>query len=278
MEDSLGSDLARIEAEIRALPSVLYKYVSLDGECLERVAANIENSTLFFSTREKLNDPFEFGVYPSFDATEAQIRAWVAEQIALDPDGDQSVARRREAEMIAGASDPAQHALEVVKFRAMQDETLAVLCLSEANDNLGMWAYYADGHKGACLILDTSLQTLVDFPKKPCPYPLKVEYEDDMPSFFFYTADHEEYTKLSMATKASVWEHEREWRLVYPEGRFLESVPRNMISGLIFGARTPEPARERLLDACRAAQGEMAAYEAVCDDRHYRLDIRLVEP
>lgn len=270
---TLESELAEARREVSRTPSYLYKYVGVEGAKLDWLTSNIENSTLYFSTRAELNDPYEFGVYPSFRATEEEIRRWCDAQ--LDPnDIGSGRYEARVAELVEATRNPEQAAYEVRKYRQVQDRTTAILSLTEVPDNLAMWSYYAEGHKGACLILNTSIDVIAAFAEKPVPYPIQVSYQSKMPSFRFFLVSNAEYRRLSMGTKTKAMSHEREWRLVHPTKHKLVAVPEGMICGLILGAKTAQSVRARLVDSCQAATYPILLYEAALEEDQYGITIR----
>jgi DNA-directed RNA polymerase subunit F len=99
-------------------------------------------------------------------------------------------------------------------------ERLKVLCLSETNDNLLMWAHYCDCHKGAVIEL-----SVVKEPASAWAAGRSVRYTDDMPLL----ADDDKMIKLlsgegtlaefatyenAVYVKSAAWAYEKEWRVV----------------------------------------------------------------
>ncbi len=273
----LPADIAEVAADIARTPQFLYKYVAEDGKRLAWLTANISNSTLYFSTRDELNDPFEFGGIPSFDATPQEVRAWCAQHINPSGYGHQDYTERIE-ELVEATRDPDQAAYEARKFLQVQDETTAILSLSEVPDSLAMWSYYADGHRGVSLILETSLETIASFSEQPVPYPVRVSYRAKMPVYQFFAVSEREFTKVTIGTKMQAMKEEREWRLVQPISnptlKGLRAVPPQMICGVILGARITANVRSRVVGACRRAQFPILLYEAILGRDRYGLRIQ----
>jgi hypothetical protein len=89
-----------------------------------------------------------------------------------------------------------------------------ICCLSKVYDSLLMWAYY-NNHKGICIGLDK--ESLL----KSCnhkffglmfPFAEEVKYKEMLPKPDYFK-DHPSWIDL-LTTKAKVWEHEQEVRLI----------------------------------------------------------------
>jgi hypothetical protein len=111
-----------------------------------------------------------------------------------------------------------------------------ILCLAELSDDAAMWAYYAEQHQG--LVLKFGCAPGVD---SPWTQARRVEYVSAMPRFgddeFFtdFLAGRVSLDPRSMLdrlvyTKASVWTHEREWRIYAGSERFQASYTRTYLS------------------------------------------------
>jgi hypothetical protein len=267
--------LSKEERDIVRTPPMLYKYVGVEGKRLNWLTESIANSTLYFSTRDELNDPYELGVYPSFRATTSEVRQWCADNIN-SAHFSETFYEERVAELLEAARNPAQAEFEAQKLFRTWDETTAILSLTETPDNLVMWPNYADGHRGCCLMLDTSIHTMAAFPDLPVPYPLKVSYRSKMPRFRFFLTGEREYSRLSLGTKTKAMDYEREWRLIHPTLKGIVSAPKQMITGVIFGARTSDKVQKRVVQACRRAEYPILLYVAVLSRGKYSLDFEVV--
>lgn len=142
-----------------------------------------------------------------------------------------------------------------------------ILCLSETNDNLTMWAHYADSHRGFLIGFDSNstffnqklseTDTIrfvrpVTYANKRSPLTLLNENitEDDageglISQFFF--------------TKSRHWEEEKEWRMILPlkdssrveNELYLFQVPENAITEVILGCKMQQEEKEKILDVIK---------------------------
>ena len=150
-------------------PSHLFKYQAVSARSLE----NLKARTLYFSTPSAFNDPFDCALElvmkdlddDDLDRAYAHLRS----RADLDP--------QLEAELTTDGV-PNERAREVFARSLTADvlmprieETrsqVGVACFSAKNDDLLMWAHYADGHRGFCLEFDTSLMPFSRAEPVPC--------------------------------------------------------------------------------------------------------------
>lgn len=90
---------------------------------------------------------------------------------------------------------------------------LSIACFSESNDNILMWAHYANNHKGYCI--EYSMRDILE--KCQC-YVLPVLYQKTKPLIEEALASSSLSSYLLVfkiiTTKSLCWEYEREWRFI----------------------------------------------------------------
>lgn len=106
-----------------------------------------------------------------------------------------------------------------------------IFSMSEVNDNILMWAHYADSHRGFCIEYARTPSNLLGMQAEP------VQYEDKMPSLSIQdvTSEGKNFDKLWL-TKSNHWKYEEEWRLIYSEGGKAFQFPCE-IKSVIFGLK-----------------------------------------
>jgi len=147
------------------------------------------------------------------------------------------------------------------------NNNFGILCLSETNDNLIMWAHYANSHKGFLIGFDSNntffnqkisqTDTIrfvkpITYANKRSPLTLLKENisEDDA---------GEELISQLFFTKSRHWEGEKEWRMILPlkdssrveNERYLFKVPENAITEVIFGCKMQQKEKEKILDVIK---------------------------
>jgi Protein of unknown function (DUF2971) len=131
--------------------------------------------------------------------------------------------------------------------RSHYDSNFGILSLTEAPDNLLMWAHYGDSHKGIVLGFDEShsffqgSEIVAGLERLS-----KVEYNQKRPVLSPSTRDN---PKLFLR-KSTEWAYEREWRLIRPLNEsvdvisrdnlmplFLFEIPHDSIKHIIIGSQ-----------------------------------------
>lgn len=113
-----------------------------------------------------------------------------------------------------------------------------VFTVTPINNNILMWAHYADSHKGFCLGLDT----IKLFNSSPFAGDY-VDYEKDYPLVSPMDDDNTALKKM-VFTKSHHWEYELEYRMTLVKfTNQLIKVNPDVYTEFIFGSRMPEPDR-----------------------------------
>lgn len=205
------------------LPRYLYKYRTID-ECKDILI----NSHLHFSTIAELRDPFEGrALYGCSDIS--KIREDIANQplpsYSTMPQPIQEMAKR----MILDMPDA-----EIIKLQTQAAETMlnecGTLCLTGRPDDICMWAYYADSHKGVCLKLDLLAQPLLF-----CPLS-HVLYDKSYHNIDLSKNPGDAFFGDVMLKKSIMWAYEDEYRTVATH--FAGNYPianKNLVDNVIFG-------------------------------------------
>lgn len=152
-----------------------------------------------------------------------------------------------------------------------------VLCLSEKDSDLLMWAHYADSHKGYCLKFNHAEIKKRQAALKAFLFK-KVSYKKEMPSsdaFSLLDPDIVEFLKLFLCTKSSHWCYENEWRIVVDIERFSQKLyfDETMLSGVIFGCEMNDDNIKVIKGHLKEWTAKPALYKAVKNKNQYALDI-----
>jgi hypothetical protein len=210
---------------------LLYKYFPYNEYLLE----TLFTKKVWFSKPATFNDPFDchlnFDQRISEDRYEKCLR-WqlkregrsqdqINEDIKklISQNGIVNEEAKRIIDRIAGST------LDIIK-------QIGVLCLTESNTDVTMWAHYADNHKGLCL----------GFLISPEVHPEKVSYGPSAPRVNFSelmddSMDNAEYKWIF--SKHHDWKNEKEWRIVIPKGNRLEPMP-GELNSVTFGLKMTE--------------------------------------
>lgn len=218
------------ETRMATIPEKLIKFVWLnDDDSDEKRFTSLKNNEIWFSHKRYLNDPYEF------------------KGMLVDR------AKFVEAGYPEDVIDKYQTLFEFDDY--------GITCLSANEiDYLPMWAYYTNNHKGFCIEYEVI--------KKDCIY--EVLYEPErikVASLLFQCkeavrkaiqgSDKKQadiYSAIflqNLFIKAKAWEHEKEYRIVYPIGaKKGENIPAYMlgmkVSRIVAGINCSEKNIERL--------------------------------
>ena len=266
----------------RHIPEMLYKY----REFNERHLDALERNTLWMSSAENLNDPFETASYTNVDdmlvpdlEPEEFVEAAKAGFETL-PVSSAPRERVRSSEWIKKAArsildddDPKTPRLlaalqrynrEVSEPRMAADATefhsanTGIISLSETPMSSLMWSYYSGGHQGFCIEYDFSCLTYSDLRRRLC---FPVIYRRKLPNVTRYINAYDDDNLnvnfgLYLAIQKNVdWSHEREWRIVstiggeHANGEWKLPKPASVILGL----RVSAERRELMLDYSQRA-------------------------
>jgi hypothetical protein len=231
--DQMQHSLQELEALARL--GYLYRYRSVSGEeGLARLKQVVLDSEAYLCRYAALNDPFDGHVQFNYEATDDEIRSKLSTYITNEI-----------AEVMGTTRDHIIDSLLAERFEylallrtktAGSVNDLGVLCFSERPDDLLMWAYYADGHRGVCLKFRTS--RLIGW--EGCDAPLRVRYESYYPLVNYFKSGLRRCAILS-------------WKLKRLQPLWCDGVGRR-------SSATDERSRRWAVsyDACRGASGVWA--------------------
>ena len=217
---------------------LLYKYRSLSMHAID----DIVNNKITLTSIGEFNDIFDGAIhqYGSLEEIEAAAEAWWTEmethRIAARLPG--GLLRRDDIvkPYIEHLKTEAR-----LKFRELDYLGTFVCCFSKENSSTLMWAHYADSNKGLCIEYD--------FNKLPIPkgdllrssiFPVAYTSEPiDVGDLLSETGSQIYQYPLDAAVlctalnKASVWQYEQEWRIIWVLASSLEMDQRLTINSLI---------------------------------------------
>ncbi len=266
--------------DIRLFDNVkLYKYLDVDGGL-----KMLMNSNLQFTNATRLNDPFD--CHPAlfnFSNTPEYLYDWPPKDLLVDK----------------GKTDT-----ENIQKSAW------VSSLSKVSDSMLMWSYYSN-HTGVCVGLDIE-NTHKYLSGIQCKIyigalEMEVQYRDviDKPDYF---RDARDLFRYQLSTKAKVWEHEQEVRLVlidpspavvsghpyfapmilpykprrkevvdWKEVRAYPHLGGECFASLYLGIKIESEKREKIISEARKCNPEIKIYQMTIDPQAFRLKETLLE-
>ena len=270
---------------------MLYKYVPYDRRDV------LENGLLRFTQPGDFNDPFE--LHPSFDLMSKADIAQLPEAPGqegqtepkarlLTPEALQSMMQtlmpgiqRTIAATVQGEGAYSLNNNQIAK--SIFDSKIGILSLTEAPDDLLMWAHYADSHRGFAIQFDERHDFFAPKAFEDQTFSLtKVEYTNERPVRSYSTLN----SPIVFYRKSTAWAYECEWRLlrpladasrvidheVYPRALF--TIPFTAIRGIVIGVAVSHERRTTLGDLMSKPQlSHIKIFQARLSDNHYFLEI-----
>lgn len=182
------------------VPKRLFKYQPINDKIREERLGTLKENKVWLTKADYLNDPYDCQAiyYNKEKLLKTIIENNIPEKISKKP----------------------EYIIEYLeKGLKMFKSNLAVTCFSEQEDNMPMWANYADNHAGICIEYDFSnLPIDSDFGKML--YPMVYEEERYDISNILIDQATARYQKnpyvLFFLTlmKHSSWRYEKEWRFI----------------------------------------------------------------
>lgn len=227
------------------IPQFLYRYGfipatdnSEHAQKLEWLRIILIQNKIYFPSPFTFNDPFDCKILPNLsDLSRDEILKTKKDMAPPTLKGADKIKFNTQVENLhkLAIKDGRDINNDLEDYWTDANKHLGVLCLSEAKDNILMYAYYGNGHKGYCLEFDTNLITQ----SLNCKiYP--VQYQDEYPDYKYSECDSSlEHLKKRLLTKASDWKHEKEYRIIklpqdLPKDRMIPFSPESL-TGITFG-------------------------------------------
>ncbi len=247
----------------------LYRYVSLADERRRGWFEDVLlRNVLHFSSFSRFNDPFDGAVELLYDATPAEIRGFWVHSLTEGGVTIDDEANARIEQFVRGRNDPEVQRQMRAAYRE-EVMRLGVVCMSEFRHDLPMWGYYADSHRGA--VLRFRGEALIGW--EDCFPPMPITYADEYPQVSFYRDSRFRRGHATITTKAKVWSHEHEWRMIRQSFGPV-SFAAEALDGVIIGHGIDSEVEDRLRAVVAQRRPRVELMEAHLADRTFALDIK----
>lgn len=228
-----------------------------------------KNNEIYFAAPKDFNDPFDSVrrfTYPKSQAERERFwREWVRKSLPHIPE---EIADRQVKGSVAIGDDIPNMEKICEELTYEMQQSNAVFCMTEKNDNILMWAHYAGQHTGFCLEFATN--TPLFSRVRPVIYTRDLPKQDLVE---FLTVNVQQLP-LYLVTKAKDWEYEKEWRLADPgPDPGPQEYPAESLTGVILGCRMDVANREQIRKWCREREPRPILYEAKEKRNEFGLDI-----
>jgi hypothetical protein len=250
----------------------LYKYCWW-GEKAKKI---ILNNELHFANPKLFNDPFDCRIAVKIEGTEEaflkvleQNKAqMIKEMVAQEPGlGISEAEKVINEEIKKNYNNPAFR--EMVSMHQVESmcRGIGVSCFTSENDNLLMWAHYANSHKGICFEFKAG--------ERFFGAAQQVMYQDNIPEINYFSGP-EEWMKCIL-TKSNHWKYERESRIVMPGANDKYTpFPAELLTGVIMGSQVDMETKNEVITLLKKRQTSVKLYQAIVKHDTFGLDIKEV--
>lgn len=259
IEQRLALDL-RNKINDGTIPRYFYKYRSLP-HALEI----IRSGKLKFSTIDEFKDPFD-GMGDRTGNEKEDYNTLTEKFIARLPQ-EMPVALKENIKQ-AISTDPERYFKEHAEMviAALRKNT-GIFCMSPIYDDIIMWSYYADSHKGVCLKLDILQHPELFYAIN------KVDYQREMPRESIIDAEKFSQSFWSaITTKHQAWFYEQEVRVIHHRENGFLPFNKQVLKEILFGVYTTQGDIDKVKAALQAhGYSNVALKKATLHDTRYKL-------
>jgi hypothetical protein len=254
-------------------PHFFYRYISLDptdDNSIKKLRDVIVNSSLWLSSRDGFNDPFDLKAKYIIEGRTLKFRNKIKELLKKHYLELGGVKRTKEINRIMANQPELLKNLNNSMTKSLEE--IGACCFTIDPRNLLMWSHYANNHRGIVLQFEVANDTST-FLKN-----VRVEYVNDYPLLNWANETESEIRK-SFLNKFKTWEYEKEWRMVHIFGAnsYINFKP-EALTGLIFGSKADSNIKEAvdklLAERTKNNMPTVNTYNAYMHDSKYKLIIK----
>lgn len=299
-----------------AAPEILYKYLDYQG-----AEKTLEYRTIKFSRPSHLNDPLDLNLQEALGFEEREFFKKLNEEFFKFVTGDMNFSRLEDGplkdELIElnnniknGSPDflqccrnmilesPVESIFNIEQFRKSTAgvvkriqknlKNTGIFCATVKNDNLLMWAHYADKHRGAVVGFAPGMGNNSVFSEA-----MPIRYSSFRPLIYRNPRDCLEHILMKdsinlllriaqdlLNTKSLEWSYEQEYRVMMddfipPKARYKTlNFHAQELASLYLGCRMPEKKRRHLIDLARKVNPDVSIFEVIPSKRNYEVELQ----
>lgn len=248
--------LIEIGVQNDQLSQFIFKYRNIDS-----TKKILDNNSLWFSSPNDFNDPFDCQIVPNTNNTLDEIESFLRSN---------SEGRINESQI----KNLAKETFETPgKWKSIIEQTFdkivnksGVCCFTKNEKNLLMWSHYTESHKGVCLKFDILKDT--DF----FVYPLPVNYRDDYPDYN-HLGNRQTLVNDIVLSKSNDWSYEQEIRVLKIHENGLIPFKKNALIEIIFGCKTPKREIDEIISLSVTKGYTIKFKQAKKKNREFALEI-----
>ncbi|MGH9968569.1 MAG: DUF2971 domain-containing protein [Pyrinomonadaceae bacterium] len=235
---------AAFESLMRRMPAKLYKYSGVSGRRLEWIRRLLVDSELYFTSPSTFNDPLDCRISLHYDASALKVEQYWRHFVKQQFPGTPVRAHKERIKELVTDSRTLQGRERLNEWFLQQLDKNGIVCLGNSPNNVLMWSYYAEGHKGIAIQFNMAPENLVAIKEQNIT--VEVKYSRDFPRINFYESSLSDAVPGVFGTKAEAWKHEGEWRIVLIDQVGYVRIPPAMIDAVILGLRIDKDSEDQI--------------------------------
>lgn len=236
-------------------PEFVFKY----ERCNTQLLQNLADSVIYMQAPREFNDPYDSlpdNPIPKISMSELEmIKAQCIRNNTL-PDFIEFLDKARVPSLQEQVLVELTSIINTKKAEVL--DQIGVSCFSETNDNLLMWAHYADSFKGICV--EYSTEELPFSKIDPVYYSDEVAKLDPVRLLSPESVDE---VRRQYLTKSCAWKYEREWRIVVLEGKQAWHVKPGIVKAIYFGPLMKPSLMKIVMDISSMADKKIDYYRGL---------------
>ena len=212
----------------------------------------IQGSTLWLSSPRCFNDPFDSVINFDYYAETLKLSKEILDKWVGNDSAERILQSEKGGELLERCIERIR--LEFEENHRVIEKSIYSACFSEFENlySLRMWGHYADNHSGVCAEYDfKAVNDACEFGCIPIRYTNSYEYLINARNMSESVRNF-----LKLYTKATEWEHEKEWR-----------VSKQLSGGEKIGVSIPFVFPRKVYLGCRVKEKLKSDVMAFCADR-----------
>ena len=260
-----------------------YRYFDSDGNHLKTIA----NNEFYFSSRQKLNDPFDLSLRPNYEVTTPtklkgnilKLERKIIENPHLYPYITINDAKKRIKEMLYDVDHNYKKAFDDFIFSNENPINFYGICSFSADiwNDILMWSHYSDSHKGFCVGLNyrelTGYLNYLHLYNKNNPAKsglFKVNYVEEYPIIDPFESE-DKFINI-MITKYERWRYEQEYRLIHIDGNNKSFIlPDEVLEEVIIGLNCEPENIKKIIEILKSKSKKLKLYKIVQKPKSFEL-------
>lgn len=206
------------------------------------------DSKLWFSSPNSFNDPFEAKPSFRFDQggrlTREQLDTLYKRRFPHVPEKQRRILAKEARKRFRRPEDLRTHRSTMRNEISKSFNGTGLCCFFKEWNHHALWAYYADGHRGYCLVFDSAISWVVNNSHVGNLQlaPMDIRYQSEYPEVDLdwrqAGKDGWDVVETALLTKSLNWKHENEARIIVPECTAQNiAFPPSFLSMVILGIR-----------------------------------------